>query len=145
MKLDITDVHDIERYLPRFIEWTFEGGYPGFSWAEFVEMWHGVPNVIETSYEAVTRNTVKELIKIVKYIDPERLKDIDPDKIVSDYSFEKQSNRKRGEEDVKSFIRKGIIGDWKNVFNREACQVFSHYAGDELICLNYEKDHSWAD
>ena len=81
-------------------------------------MWHKVPGVVETSYEAVTLDPVKELIKIVEYIDPEKLKDINPEKIVRDFSFQKQSNRKRGEEDVKSFIRKGIIGNWKNVLTR---------------------------
>ena len=96
----------------------FRRGYPGFSWAEFVGMWHKVPGVVETSYEAVTLDPVKELIKIVEYIDPEKLKDINPEKIVRDFSFQKQSNRKRGEEDVKSFIRKGIIGNWKNVLTR---------------------------
>ena len=143
--LDIKDAYDIDRYLPRFIEWAFEGGYPGFSWAEFVDMWHRAPGVVETSYEAVTANPIKELIKIVEYIDPERLKNIDTEKIVRDFSFEKQSNRKRGEEDVKSFIRKGIIGDWKNAFNKEACEIFNHYAGKELILLEYEPDQSWMD
>ena len=112
---------------------------------DFVHEWSGQDNIIETSYEAVTRDPVEELVKIVKYIEPERLKILKPEDIVDAFSFEKQSNRKRGEEDVKSFIRKGIIGDWKNSFNREACEVFNHYAGDELILLNYEADHSWVD
>ena len=141
--LDIKDPYNIDLYLPRFIEWTFEGGYPGFSWADFVDMWRGSPDVVETSYEAVTHDPVKELIKIITYIDPEQLQNIDVEKIVKSHSFESQSNRKRGEEDVKSFIRKGIIGDWKNVFNREACDVFQHYAGKELILLGYEHDNSW--
>ena len=143
--LDIKDPYDIDRYLPRFIEWAFEGGYPGFSWSDFVEIWKDSSEVIETSYEAVTLDPIGELDKIIRYIDPARLEKINLEDIRHAFSFEKQSNRKRGEEDVKSFIRKGIIGDWKNSFNREACEVFNHYAGDELILLNYEADHSWVD
>ena len=143
--LDIKDVYDIDLYLPRFIEWAFEGGYPGFSWVDFVHEWKDNTDIIETSYEAVTRDPVGELVKIVKYIDPKRLEKINPEGIVKAFSFEAQSSRKRGEEDVKSFIRKGIIGDWKNSFNRDACKVFNHYAGNELILLNYEADHSWVD
>lgn len=144
-ELGINDPYDIDRYLPRFIEWAFEGGYPGFSWVDFVDLWKDSSNIIETSYEAVTRDPEGELTKIVQYIEPERLEVIDTEAIVQRFSFEAQSNRKRGEEDVTSFIRKGIIGDWKNAFNREACKVFDHYAGNELIALDYEADRSWID
>ena len=139
----IKDPYDIDKYLPRFIEWAFEGGHPGFSWVDFVKIWKDSPDVIETSYEAVTRDPVGELVKMVTYIDPHRVEKINSEEIVEQHSFEKQSNRKRGEEDVKSFIRKGIIGDWKNTFNREACQIFDYYGGKELVLLEYEKDHSW--
>lgn len=141
--LGIKDPYDIDKYLPRFIEWAFEGGHPGFSWVDFVKIWKDSPDVIETSYEAVTRDPVGELVKMVTYIDPHRVEKINSEEIVEQHSFEKQSNRKRGEEDVKSFIRKGIIGDWKNTFNREACQIFDYYGGKELVLLEYEKDHSW--
>lgn len=141
--LGIQDPYNIDRYLPRFIEWAFEGGYPGFSWVDFVRLWKNSPDVIETSYEAVTHDPVGELVKIISYIDPDRLDTVDPEDIVERFSFEKQSNRKRGVEDVTSFIRKGIIGDWQNTFNREACKVFEHYAGKELIELDYESDGSW--
>jgi len=32
-------------------------------------------------------------------------------------------------------LRKGISGDWKNKFSREAKQIFNEYAGKELIQL----------
>jgi len=63
--------------------------------------------------------------------------------IVTKYSFKNQTKREPGQEDKKSFLRKGIAGDWKNHFSKEACQVFDHYAGKELILLDYEKDHNW--
>jgi hypothetical protein len=40
-------------------------------------------------------------------------------------------------------MRKGVIGDWRNHFTEEACKVFDQFAGNELIRLGYEKDHSW--
>ncbi len=42
-----------------------------------------------------------------------------------------------------SFLRKGIAGDWRNYFNKEAREILHHYAGRELIRLGYEKDASW--
>ncbi len=56
------------------------------------------------------------------------------------YSFSKQSKRKQGVEDPKSFLRKGIAGDWKNKFTKKSAKIFDYYAGDILISLGYEKD-----
>ena len=38
-----------------------------------------------------------------------------------------------------------MVGDWRNQFTREAREVFDRHAGEELILLGYEKDHSWVD
>ena len=59
-------------------------------------------------------------------------------------SFEKLSKgRKRGEEDPSSFFRKGVAGDWRNVFTKEDKQIFKEAAGDLLIELGYEKNDEW--
>jgi hypothetical protein len=59
-------------------------------------------------------------------------------------SFERLSNgRERGEEDPTSFFRKGVAGDWRNVFTEEDRHVFKTAAGELLILLGYEDDHDW--
>ena len=63
---------------------------------------------------------------------------------VSSASFEKLSKgRKRGQEDPASFFRKGVAGDWRNVFTEEDKSIFKEVAGDLLIELGYEKDNGW--
>ena len=58
-------------------------------------------------------------------------------------SFEKLAEgRKRGQE-AASFYRKGVAGDWKNVFTGRDKQDFKAAAGDLLIDLGYEKDNDW--
>jgi len=43
-----------------------------------------------------------------------------------------------------SFMRKGIVGDWKNHFSKEARKLFDELAGEQLIMLGYEAGHDWA-
>jgi hypothetical protein len=55
---------------------------------------------------------------------------------VSSASFENWTDgRQRGEEDSTSFLRKGVAGDWKNVFTEDDKRVFKEEAGDLLIEL----------
>jgi Sulfotransferase domain len=142
-KLDIKDQRDIQRYLPRFIEWCYAGGYPYYSWTHFVKTWLARQDVHQTSYEKVTENPLRELQAAFAAFGwpcppEEKLKTI-----IADFSFEAQSDRPRGVEDVTSFVRKGIIGDWQNHFTGEACEVFDRLGGAELITLGYEKDRGW--
>ena len=58
-------------------------------------------------------------------------------------SFEQKSGRKPGQEDQKSFARKGVSGDWRNKFTPEHKARFKEIAGDLLIELGYEKDKNW--
>jgi hypothetical protein len=65
--------------------------------------------------------------------------------IVDTCSFERfAEGRKRGEANVQSEYRKGIIGDWKNYFtDRDKDQFKASEAGRLLIELGYEKDNDW--
>ena len=144
-ELGIVDRHAIRDILPRFIEWTFEGGYPGFSWADFFQVWKRRSGHVETTYERVKADPLGELARVLDELGLRPQSEARLAEIVDEYSFASQANRKPGEEDVTSFIRKGIVGDWKNVFSREARQIFDHYAGDELIALGYEPDRSWVE
>jgi hypothetical protein len=67
------------------------------------------------------------------------------ERAVKKNSFEEKTKRARGDESKGNFLRKGIAGDWKNAFTPEAARVFDAYAGDLLIELGYERDHSWVD
>lgn len=46
--------------------------------------------------------------------------------------------RKRGEEDLSSFFRKGIVGDWKNWFTSGQLASFEETAGSFLAELGYQ-------
>ena len=143
--LAVSDPYDIADKLPDFIEWTFNGGYPGYSWSDFVNNWNARENHHRTSYEAVTADPHRELRRAVDFLGGQDISDAQIAEVILKYSFENQASRARGEEDVKSFIRKGIVGDWKNVFDRNAREIFNHYAGRELVALGYEDNDDWVD
>ncbi len=143
-RLGIKDVHDIKRYLPRYIEYCFTDGPPtDMTWVSFIETWKNKTGYIETSYEEMRRCPESEMKKILQYLSPCEIDDARLSSCISKFSFESLTGRKPGEEDATSFVRKGIVGDWKNNFTLEAREVFDYYAGQFLIELGYETDRSW--
>ena len=52
-------------------------------------------------------------------------------------SFERASRRQQGEEDSSSFFRKGVAGDWRNVFTARDREIYEEYAGNVLIEAGY--------
>lgn len=46
-------------------------------------------------------------------------------------------------ESPRSFLRKGIVGDWRNYMTDEAAQIFNEEAGDTLIQLGYAENNYW--
>ena len=143
-RLGIKDPHDIQRYLPRYIEYCFIDGPPyHMTWTSFVETWKNRSGYVETSYEGMRENPGRELTKLFERLSIISIDDAKLDACISKFSFENVTGRKPGQENAFCFVRKGIVGDWKNHFTREAREVFDHYAGQALIELGYEADHSW--
>ncbi len=154
-KLEFKDYTDIRKNLPEFMEFVFtdkpskltrfrhEGNWVEFNngWLDFID--DHSENTIITRYESLLEDTEKELARILTVYG---IKDPDKNRIkivVKKFSFENQAKRKQGIENSKSFLRKGISGDWKDKFSKEAGEVFSHYANDMLIRLGYEKNSGW--
>ena len=146
-RLGIEDARDIQRYLPRFIEYCYADGPPRrMNWSSFANIWKNRNGYAETRYEALLASPERELKKILRHISVDDIDEARLEESVARFSFENVTGgRKPGEEKVNSFVRKGIAGDWKNKFTREAREVFDYYGGQTLIDLEYEADHAWVD
>ncbi len=100
-------------------------------------------NYAEVKYEDLLERTEEETGRLLEFLGA----DANPKLVrrcVRAASFEKKAGgRKRGEEDATSGVRKGIAGDWSNVFTERNKRVFKEVAGDLLIELGYEKDYDW--
>jgi len=143
-ELPLADYGDVYGNLPAFIEYAFSRPHsPRFSWADFARRWHGRKGAVHVRYEDLRQDTPGELRRIVRGLRGEGLGLEEATAIAEEFSFERQAGRRAGEEDKGSFLRKGVVGDWRNHFSREARETFDRYAGQELILLGYERDRRW--
>ena len=142
--LNFKDYDDIKANLPKFMEYVYETKkHPAFSWKDFANKWACSNSCVHVKYEMMRTKPVDELLRIVRELTGKNAPKESIQEIVDSYSFERMSGRKPGEESKKSFLRKGVVGDWKNHFNFDARERFQYYAGDVLIRLGYENDDSW--
>ena len=54
--------------------------------------------------------------------------------------FEKLANRPKGQENSASFFRKGVAGDWRNVFTERDREIYEQVAGETLLKMGYPLD-----
>lgn len=100
-------------------------------------------NYTEVRYENLLEHPYEEAKRLFEFLEAETSEKI-INHCVSSASFEKLSRgRERGQEDVMSFYRKGVAGDWKNFFNERDKQIYKEEAGELLIRLGYEWDYDW--
>ena len=101
-------------------------------------------NYAEVRYENLLTQPEEEVRRLLEFLgaldaSPEAAKSC-----VQAMGFEKLSERKQGQEDSTSVrFRKGIAGDWKNVFTENDKRIFKEQAGEMLVKLGYEKDLDW--
>lgn len=156
-QVPFSDYENIKENLAEFIKYTFEANpskiqhftYMG-NWYEYNMAWlremESCPNIVMVKYEdllANTENTLRNLLSGLLKVDSKMLDTEKIQGVVNKFSFENQAKRKKGEENVNSFLRKGIHGDWKNYFGEKEKELFKFYTKDLLVKLNYEKDTNW--
>jgi Sulfotransferase domain len=96
-------------------------------------------NYTEVRYEDMLERPEEEFGRLFRFLGARAGKDRVA-RCVEATSFEKRSGgRERGQEDPRSHERKGIAGDWRNVFTERDRIIFKEIAGDLLIELGYEK------
>jgi hypothetical protein len=98
---------------------------------------------LEVRYESLLEQPESEVARILRYLGAEA-RDKTVKSCIEATGFEQASRRKRGEEDSSSVrFRKGVAGDWRNVFTEKDKDIFKEYAGELLVQLGYEKSLEW--
>ncbi len=96
----------------------------------------------ETRYETLRGDTLSDFGRLAGFFGLD-LTDAEIARIVDENSFTKRTKREPGTEDVGAHLRKGVVGDWRNVFLPRHVDAFKRSAGELLIELGYEKDGRW--
>jgi hypothetical protein len=99
-------------------------------------------NYVEARYEDLLARPVEETGRLLGFLGADSSVGA-AKRCVEKVSFERDAKRERGREDSTSRLRKGITGDWRNVFTDEDRRVFKEKAGDLLVKLGYESDYDW--
>lgn len=145
------DADDSRRYLPGFMEHEFANPRGSrLNWRDHVLGWFGPgeagsrrEGVVYVSYEQLREDCAGALTRICSELTGKRPDAWLVETTVEKWSMERETGRKPGQEDRSVLVRKGIVGDWKNHFTREAAEVFDRLAGDALVRLGYEPDRGW--
>jgi hypothetical protein len=141
--LAFADLEDIRGNLPRFIDYMFtEQGSPRFNWSQFFDTWERRTDVVATSYEGLRQDPIGALASVLDVLDVPYRRD-EMREVVDRHSFERQAGRSSGEERRGAFLRKGIVGDWRNAFTRESATAFAGHTGDRIVRAGYEPDMAW--
>lgn len=142
--IQFEDVDDISSNLVDFMNYRYIGaGSKKPSWNQFVNRWHNCSGSIHVLYEELRSDPVNSLSRVIEELTGSRPSADHISTVVENHSFENKTSRTPGEEIRNSFLRKGIVGDWKNYFNREAKERFCELAGRSLVVMGYESDNSW--
>jgi hypothetical protein len=100
-------------------------------------------NYLETRYERLIQTPEEEARRVFGFLGADVQEEI-VKHCIEAASFEKRAKgRSRGQEDSTAFLRKGVAGDWKNVFTEEDRRIFKEAAAETLVELGYEKDNDW--
>lgn len=122
--------------------------HPWFFYSQFLDNWLNRPDTCLVKYEDCLQEPDIQLIRMLRFLNIQ----VDLGKIsqtIEETNFKAITKKKygksreTGQADNAKFHRKGVAGDWKNIFNEEACCLFEKLEGPSLRRLGYEKNSCW--
>jgi hypothetical protein len=98
---------------------------------------------LEVRYEDLQADAVREARAVFAFLGADAGEEV-ARRCTERVSFERWTRgRERGQEDSAAFLRKGVAGDWRNVFTPRDKEIFKQMSGDLLVELGYEEDGRW--
>lgn len=98
----------------------------------------------EVRYEELLARPDEEVERLLGFLEVNDTSTEAVSNCIEASGFQRASNRQQGQEDSRSIShRKGIAGDWRNVFTETDRHVFRRHAGNLLVRLGYETNDEW--
>ncbi len=97
----------------------------------------------EVRYEDLLTDGPREIARLLGFLGVEATEGIARECLEATSFSALTGGRSPGEEDSTAFMRKGIAGDWRGVFNEANRETFKQCAGEALIEFGYEQDERW--
>lgn len=146
-RFGFADYEDIQSNLLPFMRGIDEAPLsPHFRWADFVETWAERDGVVTTRYEDLRADTAGELARLITQLTGKTPPAEHTAAIAERYTMEAMRARKaelnpgvmgRQKAEV-SFMRKGSVGGWSEVFTDEALDWFDSRHAAPLAQLGYK-------
>lgn len=111
-------------------------------WVDYVLAWHRRPDAIAISYEAFVSDPPYQLCDLFQKITGTGLDRDVSGRIVEKYSRNSFSASLSPAFKHNTFVRKGVVGDWKNHFSDRNQKDFVSIAGEALRTFGYRVDGS---
>lgn len=140
------EYENIQKYLPAFMENSFKHpmgtdshwGQHSLGWVEKVHRSNS--KLVMARYEDLLQDPLTAFSQVLQ----QRFGEVNLDQARETVlRFQMPQQIQKSAEQHKTFLRKGVAGDWQNHFTPEARQMFDHYAGQALVDLGYEPNHDW--
>jgi hypothetical protein len=96
-------------------------------------------NYTEVRYEDLLEKPVEETRRLIEFLGATDSSEEVARRCTERAGFERHTSRERGQEDSLSRYRKGVAGDWRNVFTEDDRRTFMDVAGNLLVKLGYEE------
>lgn len=115
--------HQIQRWLMTNKSYSYF--VTAYLWKKYYEVWENIDICFKVTYEDLSLHPKKTLKNIMEYLEIE-VQDEFIEEAIEKFSFENIAKRRKGiEEKDNVAFRKGIVGDYKNKFNRYNLIIFN--------------------
>lgn len=113
--------------LSEYIDYHLSNSYFHTTRLEWINYWLERKediDIIFVKYEDLLLNPSDQLLKVFKFYNM-KISEKYINKIINQNSFKTVSGRDKGNENTQSFVRKGIAGEWKEIFSEKQKDISS--------------------
>ena len=134
----IHDKEQVREQLPAFIDWYFtETRFSAMNWATHVQRAVDL-DMPRLTFEGLKRDPMGTLEPIFASVSGETIDRARLADVIEQMDFSRV--RTKGTAHHK---RKSQVGEWRNLYTREAREVFAKHAQSGLELMGFEQDRSW--